>query len=258
MLRTGKEQTQKISSQMNALKAEGIDLKKEIGILEKDDEDQKIKQLKEQEEAAFKKKEEEESKKREAAEMAHWYYPLKKNYHATAAYMAPYLVHLAPVKTFTINMYGHAKTIGTNLCGHLVSVYMVCKKGCESVYEMILAFFNKKMHKDDKAVDSKQNQKTPDMKSSSESKTAEKKDDKVVVKTDKQKHTEIQKTDSVKVEEPKVEQKKVESSSSEPAHESNAAASKADKKDILNDYYQYPTEKIIQPNFDMQYYGRTQ
>ncbi len=79
MLQAAKDHTQKISAQVNTLKAAGVDLKKESKLLEKQGSDIEKNKL---DALAAKKKDEEEKKpkeavKKEALEKAHWYYPIK-------------------------------------------------------------------------------------------------------------------------------------------------------------------------------------
>lgn len=83
LMQTAKTHTQKISTQVNSLKSAGIDLKKEMKILEaQKSPDAKQKNAEKKMLEDKKKMEEEQKKKQEALEKAKWSYPISSTYSA--------------------------------------------------------------------------------------------------------------------------------------------------------------------------------
>ncbi len=101
MLQAAKDHTQKISSQVNMLKTAGIDLKKELKILEQKTSGPAREKDAERKAAEDKKKAEEaEEKRQEALEKAKWYYPLKSFYMSASQKCVVLLGHLGFVTSY--------------------------------------------------------------------------------------------------------------------------------------------------------------
>ena len=230
MVQASKDHTQKISAQVNTLKNAGIDLKKELKILEQKNiaviNAQDAKKIAAEEK---KKAEEAEKKRLEAIEKAKWYYPIKSTY--------------VSIKEKCVHVVERTKSLSASLVPYMAKIqkpfnYIITSVAgvYDHITSVILKFFNKdkkEVTKVKKEKDSKQDVKKEVM-------PVEKH---IVKKEVIEKKDAFQPKESVIHEEKVIEEKTI---------VSNYKKSDTKKNDLVG-YYDKPIEQEAS-NKDAQYY----